>query len=87
MTSRLRTSFFLHALAPATVAISQWLLAAVHAVNLLRLAISKWVDALWGYDVFIAHRRSDAADYAKELYDRLTAERISCFIDRIVYGP
>ena len=46
-----------------------------------------WVDAFWGYDVFIAHRRVDAADYAHKLYDALTAQRISCFIDRAVYGP
>ena len=46
-----------------------------------------WIDAFWGYDVFIAHRRVDAADYARKLYEALTAQRISCFIDRAVYGP
>jgi hypothetical protein len=46
-----------------------------------------WVDAFWGYDVFIAHRRADAAEYAHKLYEALTAQRISCFIDRAVYGP
>ena len=46
-----------------------------------------WVDAFWGYDVFIAHRRTDAAEYARKLYDALKAQRISCFIDRAVYGP
>jgi hypothetical protein len=46
-----------------------------------------WVDAFWGYDVFIAHRRSDAAEYARKLYEALQAQRISCFIDRAVYGP
>ena len=46
-----------------------------------------WVDAFWGYDVFIAHRRADAAEYALKLYEALTAQRISCFIDRAVYGP
>lgn len=47
----------------------------------------RWIDALWGYDVFIAHRRSDAAQYAQAIYAKLTAERISCFIDKVVYGP
>jgi hypothetical protein len=46
-----------------------------------------WVDAFWGYDVFIAHRRADAAEYARKLFELLQAERISCFIDRAVYGP
>ena len=46
-----------------------------------------WVDAFWGYDVFIAHRRADAAEYARRLYEALRAQRISCFIDRAVYGP
>ena len=46
-----------------------------------------WVDAFWGYDVFIAHRRVDAAEYAQKYYDALKAQRISCFIDRAVYGP
>jgi hypothetical protein len=46
-----------------------------------------WVDAFWGYDVFIAHRRADASEYARRLYEALTAQRISCFIDRAVYGP
>lgn len=57
------------------------------AIRRSRLSAWRWVDALWGYDVFIAHRRSDAAGYAHALYERLTAERISCFIDRIVYVP
>jgi len=45
-----------------------------------------WVDAFWGYDVFIAHRRGDAAEYARRLYELLQAKRISCFIDQKVYG-
>jgi WD40 repeat protein len=45
------------------------------------------VDALWGYDVFIAHRRADAAKYAEALHEKLSAEKISSFIDRVVYGP
>jgi WD40 repeat protein len=51
------------------------------------LRVLRWFEALWGYDVFIAHRRKDAADYAQALYDELTNEKISCFIDRVVYGP
>lgn len=50
------------------------------------LTISRWVDALWGYDVFIAHRRADAAAYARAVYDRLMNEKISCFIDQVEYG-
>jgi hypothetical protein len=46
-----------------------------------------WVDAFWGYDVFIAHRRADAAEYAHKLYEALRVRGISCFIDRAVYGP
>src|SRR5271166_3501362 len=46
-----------------------------------------WVDAFWGYEVFIAHRRADAAEYAYKLYESSKAERMSCFIDRTVYGP
>jgi hypothetical protein len=46
-----------------------------------------WIDAFWGYDVFIAHRRADASEYALKLYEALKAQRIACFIDRAVYGP
>jgi hypothetical protein len=52
-----------------------------------RTRFLNWVDAFWGYDVFIAHRRADAAEYARKLYQALQAERVSCFIDRAVYGP
>ncbi len=45
------------------------------------------VDALWGYDVFIAHRRADAATYAAALHEKLSSEKIASFIDRVVYGP
>src|ERR1700720_501349 len=51
------------------------------------IAVRRWIDAWWGYDVFIAHRRADAADYAGALHSRLAAEKISGFIDRVVYGP
>ncbi|OSI68612.1 toll/interleukin-1 receptor domain-containing protein [Bradyrhizobium canariense] len=52
-----------------------------------RIRFGNWVDAFWGYDVFIAHRRVDASEYARHLYEGLRAERISCFIDRAVYTP
>jgi hypothetical protein len=42
-----------------------------------RLRILNWIDAFWGYDVFIAHRRADAAAYARSLYDLLQREKIS----------
>lgn len=45
------------------------------------------VDGLWGYDVFIVHRRVDGAGYARALYARLQREGISCFVDVFVYGP
>ena len=44
-------------------------------------------DALWGYDVFIAHRTEDAAPYAFALFEALSNERMSCFIDKVAYGP
>ena len=49
-------------------------------------AVAQWVDAWWGYDVFIAHRRKDGAPYAEALHARLTAAKVSAFIDRLVYG-
>jgi hypothetical protein len=61
--------------------------------SLLRIFAVAWrnlarrVDALWGYDIFIAHRISDAGPYAKSLYDALQGKKISCFIDRVVYVP
>jgi WD40 repeat protein len=55
--------------------------------RMARLRLASWADSWWGYDVFIAHRRADAADYAKALYARLRSERIACFIDKEVYGP
>jgi hypothetical protein len=45
-----------------------------------------WIDRFWGYDVFIAHRRSDGAEYAYRLCEALQAEGIKSFIDREVYG-
>jgi WD40 repeat protein len=51
------------------------------------IAVQRWIDAWWGYDVFIAHRRADAGEYAGALHSRLAAEKISSFIDRVVYGP
>ena len=57
------------------------------AIKKAHLKFLRWVDAFWGYDVFIAHRRADAAEYAHGLFESLSAERVSCFIDRVVYGP
>jgi hypothetical protein len=53
----------------------------------VRVSTARWIDGWWGYDVFIAHRRADATEYALALFDKLQAEKISCFIDRVVYGP
>jgi WD40 repeat protein len=55
--------------------------------KLARVSAARWIDAFWGYDVFIAHRRKDAADYAFKLYNKLTDERVTAFIDREIYGP
>jgi cbb3-type cytochrome oxidase subunit 3 len=54
-----------------------------------RVRLRTWIDAFWGYDVFIAHRRSDAAEYARRLAEALQAEpkRIASFLDRKVYRP
>jgi tetratricopeptide (TPR) repeat protein len=51
------------------------------------IAVQRWLDAWWGYDVFIAHRRADAAEYASALHRQLGVEKISSFIDRVAYGP
>jgi hypothetical protein len=59
----------------------------MHRLRSLWRYVLTRVDALWGYDVFIAHRRKDAAVYAKSLHDALAAEGCSCFIDQTVYGP
>jgi WD40 repeat protein len=50
--------------------------------------ISARIDALWGYDVFIAHRQIDGAGYAGALYRALSEERppIATFIDTAVYA-
>jgi len=48
--------------------------------------LKRWIDAWWGYDVFIAHRHVDAATYAKATFEALKAKRISAFIDCEVYG-
>jgi WD40 repeat protein len=52
-----------------------------------RVSAVRWIDSFWGFDVFIAHRRADAAQYAKALYDELAAEKINAFIDAVVYAP
>jgi len=53
----------------------------------LSRAIVKRIDALWGYDVFVAHRRIDGAEYAQALHDQLTEGKVRCFIDKNVYKP
>lgn|GEM_PF-6619249 len=45
------------------------------------------IDRLFGYDVFVAHRRVDAAAYAALLIQRLDQEKLSTFIDVREYGP
>jgi WD40 repeat protein len=56
------------------------------AIDKVGVVFARWIDSFWGYDVFIAHRRADAAEYAKRLYDTLNQEKISCFIDKVVFG-
>lgn len=70
-----------------TIGLRYWLRRFTTWLALVGVSVSRWVDGWWGYDVFIAHRRADAAQYAVELHDKLRAEKISCFIDRVVYGP
>jgi WD40 repeat protein len=48
---------------------------------------SRTIDRLFGYDVFVAHRRIDAAAYAALLVQRLDREKLSTFIDVREYGP
>src|SRR5262245_9333783 len=60
------------------------------AIDTLRLAwrkLTRRIDSLWGYDVFMDHPRADAAAYAQARYAALQREQISSFIDRVVYGP
>ena len=47
------------------------------------------VDRLYGYDVFVAHRRVDGARYAEALVERLdqAKPKLSSFIDKREYGP
>jgi len=49
--------------------------------------VQSWVDGRWGYDVFIAHRRTDGQPYAEALYSRLDGQGVSCFLDVHVYVP
>jgi WD40 repeat protein len=59
------------------------------ALRRVWLAVARRIDSLWGYDVFIAHRRSDAAEYAYALFLALGQQKpkVNTFIDRAVYGP
>src|SRR5438552_18675172 len=52
-----------------------------------RSAAMRWVDGLWGYDVFIAHRRIDGASYAAALSQALEGRLIRSFLDVRVYKP
>jgi WD40 repeat protein len=45
------------------------------------------VDRLYGYDVFLAHRRSDGATYADRLSERLEKVGLRIFIDKKIYRP
>lgn len=56
-------------------------------LNRLARAPTNAVDRLFGYDVFVAHRRADGAGYAARLVERLDREKLSSFIDRREYGP
>jgi WD40 repeat protein len=53
----------------------------------LRSPVANWIDGLWGYDVFIAHRRVDGASYAGGLSEALEARLIKAFLDVRVYKP
>src|SRR5260370_4956126 len=44
------------------------------------------LDRLFGYDVFVAHRRNDGAEYAARLVERFDKERLYAFIDTREYG-
>jgi hypothetical protein len=61
----------------------------VRAVAQRGRRFATWVDAFWGYDVFIAHRRADAATYALALHNVLMKQNdgISVFVDTVVYDP
>jgi hypothetical protein len=56
-------------------------------IRSVRRAISQVLDRLYGYDVFVAHRRFDGAGYATRLVERLDKEKLSSFIDKREYGP
>jgi hypothetical protein len=53
----------------------------------MRSTALRWIDGLWGYDVFIAHRRIDGASYAGALSKDLEARLIRSFLDGRVYKP
>ena len=59
----------------------------IESLKTLWLTLQTRIDALWGYDVFIAHRRTDAADYARSLFTALRSAGVVGFIDQVVYGP
>lgn len=49
--------------------------------------LARWIDSLWGYDVFISHRRSDAALYARALHKTLETDNTNSFIDATHFVP
>ncbi len=55
-------------------------------LRFLQGELPKRIDRLYGYDVFIAHRRADGAGYASRLVERLDREKLSSFIDTREYG-
>ncbi len=63
------------------------LVAVASALRRSWTSLARWIDAVWGYDVFIAHRRADAAPYAAALRAGLKVEGIESFIDREFYVP
>jgi WD40 repeat protein len=60
---------------------------AVSAIREAAGVLKQRFDGLWGYDVFIAYRRSDAYNYAEGLHQQILAEHLDCFIDTKVYVP
>ena len=59
----------------------------IESLKTLWITLQTRIDALWGYDVFIAHRRTDGARYARSLFKALRGAGVAGFIDQVVYGP
>lgn len=58
-----------------------------HLMTRMSERVRHRVDRLFGYDVFIAHRRADAASYAARLAEALLQRQLATFIDVREYGP